>query len=55
MLYLVMEWREGLASFEMLYDLSCKSVNTEDAYIIISLKCMVILLNNDLTVCLSTL
>ena len=27
-----MEWREGPAFFEMLYDLSCKSANTEEAY-----------------------
>ena len=32
MLYPVMEWREGLAFFEMLYDLSCKSASTEEAY-----------------------
>ena len=46
-LYPVMEWREGPAFFEMLYDLSCKSANTEEAYnnIIISLKHTVILLN----------
>ena len=31
-LYPVMEWREGPAFFEMLYDLSCKSANTEEAY-----------------------